>query len=85
MSEHEPRHDNESECEHARANLEELIRGELCDGDRTPVEEHLAHCNDCQDEKQVFTKLTEAVQRACDGPAPPSLRDNILNSLKVLD
>lgn len=81
----EQHHDQEStECEHARANLEELIRGELCDGDRTPVEQHIQHCPDCQDEQQVFQKLTEAVQRACDGPAPPSLRENILTSLKNL-
>lgn len=83
MSEQNLEHDG-NECEHARANLEELIRGELCDGDRTPVEQHIQHCPDCQDEKQVFKKLTEAVQRACDGPAPASLRDNILASLKSL-
>lgn len=73
------------ECEHARANLEELIRGELCDGDRTPVEAHIQSCPDCQDEQQVFKKLTEAVKRACDGPAPPSLRETILAQLHQLD
>lgn len=71
-------------CEHARANLEELIRGELCASDSAPIREHLGECPECQDEQQVCEKLTVAVRRACEGAAPPTLRDAILGSLREL-
>lgn len=76
---------NDRDCEHARANLEELIRGELCENDGAPIRQHLATCVDCRDEQQVIEKLTTAVQRACEGPAPASLREAILFSLSELD
>ena len=72
-------------CEHARANLEELIRGELQETDCAPIREHLETCDDCRDEQQVFVKLTTAVRRACEGPAPASLRETILSSLRDLN
>lgn len=71
-------------CEHARANLEELIRGELCESDGAPIREHLETCSECRDEHHVFEKLTVAVRRACEGPAPDSLRNTILGSLRSL-
>lgn len=76
---------SECDCEHARANLEELIRGELCDTDSAPISEHLKNCPDCRDEQQVFHKLTDAVRRACDGPAPASLRETIIAQLRELN
>ena len=33
-------------CEHARANLEELIRGELCATDSAQIREHLEGCGE---------------------------------------
>lgn len=72
-------------CEHARANLEELIRGELRETDCGPIREHLENCDECRDEQQVFVKLTTAVKRACEGPAPASLRDTIIASLRELN
>lgn len=75
---------SECDCEHARAHLEELIRGELCDGDRAPIAAHLETCPDCRDEQQVFQKLTDAVRRACEGPAPASLRETIVAQLRQL-
>ncbi|MGD9606425.1 MAG: zf-HC2 domain-containing protein [Leucobacter sp.] len=72
-------------CEHARANLEELIRGELCATDSAQIREHLEGCGDCRDEQQVFEKLTVAVRRACEAPAPPTLREAVLQSLRELD
>lgn len=71
-------------CEHARANLEELIRGELAETDCAPIREHLESCADCRDEQQVFERLTVAVRRACEGPAPASLRETIMGSLRGL-
>lgn len=73
---------SESECEHARAHLEELIRGELREVDCGPIREHLATCPECRDEQQVIENLTVAVRRACEGAAPASLRDTILSSLR---
>ncbi len=71
-------------CEHARANLEELIRGELQETDCGPIREHLESCTECRDEQQVFENLTVAVRRACEGPAPASLRETIVASLRQL-
>ncbi|MCB1273700.1 MAG: zf-HC2 domain-containing protein [Leucobacter sp.] len=75
---------SECGCEHARANLEELIRGELGETDCGPIREHLRHCDDCRDEQQVFEKLTVAVRRACAESAPVSLREAVLGSLRDL-
>ncbi len=71
-------------CEHARANLEELIRGELRETDCQPIREHLAGCTECRNEQHVFETLTVAVRRACEGPAPASLRETILAQLRNL-
>ncbi|NLB47568.1 MAG: alpha-ketoglutarate decarboxylase [Microbacteriaceae bacterium] len=71
-------------CEHARANLEELIRGELEETDCQPIREHLEGCTECRDEQQVFETLTVAVRRACEGPAPASLRETIVTQLRDL-
>ncbi|NLA65209.1 MAG: alpha-ketoglutarate decarboxylase [Leucobacter sp.] len=72
-------------CEHTRANLEELIRGELRETDCQPIREHLEACDDCRSEQEVFVKLTVAVRRACEGPAPSTLRDAVLASLRDLN
>lgn len=71
-------------CEETRANLEELIRGELCTIDTESLRAHLESCDECRSEQQVFEKLTSAVRRACEGSAPPSLREAVLGSLKQL-
>lgn len=71
-------------CEYAQANLEELIRGELCATDSETIREHLDECPECRDEQHVFEKLTVAVRRACEGAAPPTLREAILGSMRDL-
>ncbi|GAA1785665.1 MULTISPECIES: zf-HC2 domain-containing protein [Leucobacter] len=73
------------DCQTARDNLEELLRGELSEGACGPIREHLANCPDCRDEQQVFEHLTIAVKRACEEEAPPSLRDAVLRGLRELD
>ena len=77
--------DHGCDCSHTRANLEELIRGELCDTDCAPIRKHLENCDECRNEQHVFEKLTVAVRRACDEAAPASLRETILTSLRDLD
>lgn len=75
---------SECGCEHARANLEELIRGELRETDCEPIRRHLENCVECRDEQQVFENLTDAVRRACEGSAPASLREAIVASMREL-
>ena len=61
-------------CDKAKANIYELLRGELCAEESAPIREHLAHCSDCQNEESVCSRLTTAVRRACEeereGAAP---------------
>lgn len=76
--------DHGCDCSHARANLEELIRGELREVDCAPIRAHLETCDSCRNEQQVFEKLTVAVKRACEGPAPASLRETIMAQLRTL-
>lgn len=73
------------DCNHARANLEELIRGELREAQCAPIRTHLEACPDCRNEQHVFEKLTVAVRRACEEAAPPTLREAILRSLRELN
>lgn len=72
-------------CDKAKANIYELLRGELCAEESAPIREHLAHCSDCQNEESVCSRLTTAVRRACEeereGAAPADLRDAILRGL----
>lgn len=74
-----------NECEKTKANLYELLRGELCAEESAPIRQHLAECEDCRDEESVCARLTEVVRRSCeeerDGCAPEDLRDAILRSL----
>ncbi len=77
-----------SDCEKAKANLYELLRGELCAEESAPIREHLASCPACQDEESVCMRLTEVVRRACDEErancAPVDLRDAILRGLRAV-
>ncbi|GAA2181101.1 hypothetical protein GCM10009847_21600 [Leucobacter tardus] len=74
----------ENECAQARANIEELIRGEQCAGQREALMRHLDECDDCRSEEQVCQRLTEAVKRACAESAPQSLREAIRIGLRDL-
>lgn len=75
-------------CEKAKANLYELLRGELCAEESAPIREHLDSCTHCRDEQSVCISLTEVVRRACederDSNCPPEeLRNAILQALRV--
>ncbi|RGE23777.1 anti-sigma factor [Leucobacter sp. wl10] len=75
-------------CEKAKANLYELLRGELCAEESAPIREHLDQCPDCRTEQVVCLRLTEVVRRACederDSNCPPTeLRDAILRGLRA--
>ncbi|WP_449279704.1 zf-HC2 domain-containing protein [Leucobacter sp. GX0328] len=73
-------------CEKAKANLYEMLRGELCAEESAPIREHLETCAHCQDEQTVCISLTDVVRRACederDNNCPPEeLRAAILAAL----
>lgn len=75
-------------CDKAKANLYELLRGELCAEESAPIREHIAKCADCADEQSVCVSLTDVVKRACDeenvANCPPTeLRDAILAGLRA--
>ncbi|WP_053353356.1 MULTISPECIES: zf-HC2 domain-containing protein [Leucobacter] len=77
-----------SDCEQAKANLYELLRGELCAEESAPIREHIAECSSCQNEQHVCEQLTSVVKRACaeerDSNCPPvDLRNAILRSLQA--
>lgn len=75
---------SKNECEEARAALYDLLHGELCAEESTPIREHLATCPECREEERVCASLTEVVQRACaeeSRPCPEELRGSILKKL----
>lgn len=78
---------SDCDCEKAKANLYELLRGELCAEESAPIREHIAGCPDCRDEQSVCRNLTEVVKRACEDERisncpPAELRDAILAGLR---
>ena len=75
-------------CEKAKANLYELLRGELCAEESAPIREHIEGCPHCQDEQSVCASLTDVVKRACEDERisncpPAELRDAILAGLRA--
>ena len=75
-------------CDKAKANVYELLRGELCAEESAPIREHIANCDGCADEQNVCLSLTDVVKRACAeenvANCPPSeLRDAILAGLRA--
>ncbi|GAA1605407.1 zf-HC2 domain-containing protein [Leucobacter chromiireducens] len=74
-------------CEKAKANLYELLRGELCAEESAPIREHIETCAGCQNEQSVCLRLTEVVRRACEeereNAAPVDLRNAILQGLRA--
>ena len=72
-------------CEQTRANLYEVLRGELCAEESAPIREHLANCPSCRDEETVCISLTEVVKRACaednDQTCPEELRARVIAAL----
>ena len=67
-----------TDCEKAKADLEEYLRHELCREDVGDIREHLATCEGCSSEAHLNLVLTEVVQRACKETAPETLRAEVL-------
>ncbi len=70
-------------CEKAKAELEEFLRGELCDTERADIAEHLDNCPPCGEEKTIGEVLTNKVKAACCETAPEELTTRILGELRL--
>lgn len=68
-------------CEKAKAELEEFLRGELLEHDRSDIAGHLDNCAPCDEEKNIGLALTNKVKQACCETAPDELTARILSEL----
>ncbi|WP_353988313.1 zf-HC2 domain-containing protein [Ruicaihuangia caeni] len=74
-----------TDCEKARAELEEYLHNELGAEDAAMVAQHLAECEDCRSEHRLGAALTEAVRRACRERAPEELRALVLTHIRSVE
>lgn len=73
-----------TDCEKAKAELDEYLHNELCAEDAADIREHMETCSDCAGEHHIGVVLTEAVQRACRETAPEDLRVLVLQRLRAI-
>jgi hypothetical protein len=59
------------ECEDIRKRLKAFLDGELEEADRTAIQDHLEHCQDCAGVARQFERLT-GVLKAWKAEAPPA-------------
>jgi hypothetical protein len=59
------------ECENIRRRLKAFLDGELVEADRTAIQDHLEHCQDCAGVARQFERLT-GVLKAWKVEAPPA-------------
>jgi hypothetical protein len=59
------------ECENIRKRLKAFLDGELEEADRTAIQDHLEHCQDCAGVARQFERLT-GVLKAWKAEAPPA-------------
>lgn len=71
-------------CEKAQAELEEFLHNELNAEDYDDILEHLANCDNCEEEANVGIVLTKAVQRACKESAPEELRIRVIARIREI-
>lgn len=69
-------------CDKAKAELEEYLRGEMCQTERADIAEHVNNCPPCGDEMTTRRLLTKKVKDACCETAPDELTVRILSGLK---
>jgi anti-sigma factor (TIGR02949 family) len=67
------------ECQQALAELEAYLDGELSEGDRPAMEEHLQGCEHCFERKEFRVQIRAVIRQKC-RPAvdlPPGLAERI--------
>jgi anti-sigma factor (TIGR02949 family) len=71
------------ECEEARTRLDAYVDGEMAEGQRTALQDHLAGCADCGPEAAALQRLREDIRRAAPvHRAPEALRSRIRFALR---
>jgi len=73
-----------TDCDTARAELEEYLHHELRSEDASDIAEHVKTCLECGGEYQVGLVLISAVRRACVEIAPEDLRAQVLDRLREM-
>lgn len=73
-----------TDCEKARAELEEYLHNELSATDAADIREHMSQCPDCESEHHVGVVLMDVVRRACKETAPEDLRSQVLARLRAI-
>ncbi|MDO5287403.1 MAG: mycothiol system anti-sigma-R factor [Actinomycetia bacterium] len=71
-------HEHDENCRLVLERIQEFLDHELDDATEDAVREHLAACEPCLDQAEVWTAVRTLVQRACPPtPAPASLVSRI--------
>jgi anti-sigma factor (TIGR02949 family) len=73
-----------TDCDRAKAELEEYLHHELRSEDAADIADHVATCLECDGEYQVGLVLMTAVRRACSEIAPEDLREQVLGRLREI-
>jgi len=72
-------------CEHVLARINEFLDHELDDDVADEVRRHLAECEQCSDEAEIWSMIRQVVKRSYHPePAPPALIDRITRQLHDL-
>lgn len=70
-------------CSHAREQLVDYLRRELCEQEQAEVGHHLDDCPECTDEATVERVISDVVKRCCaDAQAPGELRVRVVALLQ---
>jgi len=73
-----------TDCETAKAELEEYLHHELKSEDAADIAEHVKTCIECDGEYQVGLVLMTAVRRACQEIAPEDLKVEVIAKLREM-
>lgn len=74
----------EHDCEDTKRRVHEYLQRELSEQEMKIVDEHLAHCEACEDEFDVQVALSEAVERAYREHAEDEVTQRVLEKLRNL-
>ena len=72
MTERDEAHDHEVECAMVLARVQEFLDHELDSATEDAVREHLAACEPCMDQADVWAAVRALVKRACPPPEAPA-------------
>jgi mycothiol system anti-sigma-R factor len=70
------------QCEDALHEIYHLLSGELDDGKRAQIAEHLDRCSPCAEPYDFYAELRRTLQERCRDTAPPSLLARIEDAIQ---